>query len=160
MKKAPYLSDNEFNDYVKVGVFSGEIKAIAERTPEKEWAKDLRTAATKLEKVARARVNALDDIGLLKAKRKIEHSDLRFVSSDEDRGKKQGLISKSEPKITLDEEDFVFLIKVIDLAVCKNCGCRDAKNCELRKVYHTIGRVADNDTPQEFECEFKVKENK
>ena len=113
MKKAPYMSDNEFSDYVKVGVFAGEVKAIANRTPEKGWAKDLRIAATKLEKVAKDRVQCLDDINLVKVSRKINHSDLRFVTSDVDRGRKSGLISKPSNNVSLDVEDFNFIINVL-----------------------------------------------
>lgn len=36
MKKERYMSKNEMLDAMKVGTFSGELEAIANRTPESE----------------------------------------------------------------------------------------------------------------------------
>ena len=85
MKKERYMSKNEMLDAMKVGTFSGELEAIANRTPESEWRKRLRSAATNCQKVLEERLFCLDKDQLQTVQRRHNHNKMVYVTSDDKR---------------------------------------------------------------------------
>ena len=153
MKKERYMSKNEMLDAMKVGTFSGELEAIANRTPESEWRKRLRSAATNCQKVLEERLFCLDKDQLQTVQRRHNHNKMVYVTSDD---KRYVPTDKENPQelVTVSIDD---LYTVIDHAFesCHLCeqGSK-VKDCQYRKLYHRLGVPVARDNPKTTQCEF------
>lgn len=158
MKKEHYMSKNEMLDAMKVGTFSGELEAIADRTTVPEWRKRLRTAATNCQKVLEERLFCLDKNQLQTVQRRHSHNKMIYVTSDD---KRYEPTDKEDPQelVTVAIED---LYTVIDHAFesCHLCEQGEkVKDCPYRKLYHRISVPVARDNPETGQCEF-MWENK
>ena len=144
MKKERYMSKNEMLDAMKVGTFSGELEAIANRTPESEWRKRLRSAATNCQKVLEERLFCLDKDQLQTVQRRHNHNKMVYVTSDD---KRYVPTDKENPQelVTVSIDD---LYTVIDHAF---------ESCH-RKLYHRLGVPVARDNPADGQCEFMWEE--
>lgn len=153
MKKERYMSKNEMLDAMKVGTFSGELEAIANRTHESEWRKRLRSAATNCQKVLEERLFCLDKDQLQIVQRRHNHNKMVYVTSDD---KRYVPTDKENPQelVTVAIDD---LYMVIDHAFesCQLCPQGDkVEVCEYRRLYHRLGVPVARDNPLAGQCEF------
>lgn len=157
MKKERYMSKNEMLDAMKVGTFSGELEAIANRTPESEWRKRLRSAATNCQKVLEERLFCLDKDQLQTVQRRHNHNKMVYVTSDD---KRYVPADKENPQelVTVSIDD---LYTVIDNAFesCHLCtqGIK-VEECRYSKLYHRLGVPVARDNPAAGQCEFMWEE--
>lgn len=157
MKKERYMSKNEMLDAMKVGTFSGELEAIADRTPETEWRKRLRSAATNCQKVLEERLLCLDKDQLQTVQRRHNHNKMVYVTSDD---KRYAPTDKEDPQelVTVSIDD---LYTIIDHAFesCHLCtqGIK-VEECRYRKLYHRLGVPVARDNPADGQCEFMWEE--
>ena len=155
MKRQSYCGKEELLDVLKLGVFMSEAEAIAEKTPEKDWARKLKTVKTYCSNIFDERLTALDKKQKATVLRRYMHTSIKFYSSDQNR-----IVSKNDDKpdvnITVCTDD---LFDLVDLALynCKSCPqgeCRE--KCYYRDLFHRIGVLVCRDEPKDGECEFSL----
>jgi hypothetical protein len=153
MKRQSYCARDELLDLLKMGVFMSECEAIADKTPEKDWAQKLRTMKSYSSKIFDERLAALDPKAKATVLRRYKHSAIKFYTSDQNR-----IISKDDGKpeshVTVCFDD---LFDLVDLALfnCKACPQGECiKQCYYRELFHRLGVIANKIEPQEGECEF------
>lgn len=153
MKRQSYCGKEELLDVLKMGVFMSEAEAIAEKTPEKDWAKKLKTVKTYCSKIFDERLAALDDKQKGTVLRRYKHTSIKFYTSDQNR-----IVSKNDDKpetnVTVSTDD---LFDLVDLALfnCKSCPQGDCREkCYYRELFHRIGVLVNRTDPKDGECEF------
>lgn len=154
MKRETYMSKNELLDFLKVGIFAGEAGAIADRTPEKDWARKLKCIATYAKKITDERLAVLDLKQLQTVKRREKHTEMLLFTSDQRRMNKQN-DGSIESSITLATQD---LYDIVDLAMLSCLKCPQGefrKKCHWREVYHRLGVPPLRTAPKDGECEFR-----
>jgi hypothetical protein len=157
MKRQSYCAKEELLDLLKMGVFMSECEAIADKTPEKDWAKKLRTIKSYCSKIFDERVAALDEKQRGTVLRRYKHTSIKFYTSDQNRIVSQN-DDKPETNITVCTDD---LFDLVDLALfnCKSCPQGECKEkCYYRELFHRIGVLVCRDNPKEGECEFSLNE--
>lgn len=153
MKRQSYCGKNELMDVLKMGVFTSECEAIAERTPEKDWRQKLRTIQTYTMRIFEERLAALDVNQRKTVLRRYQHSSIKFFTSDENRIKCKD-DGKPEEAVNIAHSD---LFDLLDLCAynCKACSQGErCKECYYRELYHRLGVPVTRDNPAEGECEF------
>ena len=154
MKRQRYCGKDELLDLLKLGVFSSECEVIAEKTPEKDWHRKLKTIQTYSMRMFEERLAALDPKQALTVKRRYEHTAIKFYTSDQNRLKCKD-DDKPESHFNISHSDF---FDVLDLAAmnCKCCpqGKQCLEECYYRDLYHRLGVPVNKDNPAEGECEF------
>lgn len=148
------MSKNELIDFLKLGCLAGEAAAIAERTPEKEWVKKLKTISTYLDKIMLERLNALDREELKSVERRQKYT--KIVLSSEDKNRYGEVIEKEI--VRCDMEDLETLAELALNSCAGFCqGGERVKNCKFRKAMHRLGLAVANDNPKNGECEYVVR---
>lgn len=153
MKRESYMSKNELLDFLKIGILAGEVEIIAKRTPEKDWQRKMKCAATYLGNIVNERLKALAPEQLQTVSRRNKHTEIKLFTSDQIRLQGE---SRMEDAVTVDTD---VLYDVVDLAMlsCFKCAQGDlVKDCRFRKHFHTIGVSVCRTNPKEGECEFST----
>lgn len=154
MKRQRYIATKELMDLFKVGIMAAEFRCVADKTAsEKDWAKKLRIMATYCENILNERLACLDPEQALTVKRRYEHMEIKFYSTDDYRCNKQKY--ENESTITLEAE---VLYDLLDLAMltCYKCPQgKCVKDCRWRKHFHQLAVPPFRLEPAEGECEFR-----
>jgi len=150
MRKAPYMSKPEMINWLKLGVLAGETAAIADKTPEKDWHKKLKTCATYLENITLERLKCLDPAQLKSVIRRRDHTEIILSTENPDR-----LNRKDREKATVNVDDIEDLAELA-LDSCTRCDCSNTENCKFRLVMHRLDLPVVKELPGEGECEFKI----
>lgn len=153
MKKQSYMTTSELWDLCKVGVFAEEAASIAERTPVKEWRKRLKTVSTLMTKTMAERLACMDEKQRISAERRVNHTNIKFSTSDSVRIRPQ---DKHEPTLTISTE---MLFDILDLAIlsCYKCPQGECvKGCKWREIFHTLSIEPMRIEVATGECEYSV----
>lgn len=155
MKRTPYMSTAEMIDWIKIGVLAGESRAIASRTPEKDWQRKLKCVATYCEKITKERLACLDAKQLRSVSRRNSHSTMKLYTSDECRiDERQDGVPYEAATVSIDD-----LQTLTELAFCSCQSCPQGAcvgGCEYRNVMHRLGIPVARDNPKDGECEFRT----
>lgn len=154
MKRSTYMSKDEMIDWIKVGVLASEADAIAARTPEADWRKKLKTAATMCSNIITERLRALDRNQLKSVVRRKEHSSLRLYTSDQLKVDTER--ERLEPNITLETEDYYDILDMALLSCMKCAQGEVVTDCRMREIYHRLGVPIARENPKVGECEFRA----
>lgn len=135
MKREAYMSRDEMIDYLKIGVLASECKAIAERTPDKDWHKRLTSAVTLLAKVVDERAACLDREQLLSVARRHKNTKVMLQTVDQ--------IRYGELEKEIIQADLADLETLAELALeyCKGCELagQGKTDCRYRVTMHRLG---------------------
>lgn len=154
MKRQSYIAAKELMDLFRVGIMAAEFRSVAERTPEKDWAKKLKIMATYCENIMNERLACIKDLEQVKSvKRRYAHTEMKFISTDDWRSNKDKY--EKQDMLTVETE---VLYDLLDLAMltCYKCPQgKCVKDCHWRKHFHTLAVPPFRTEPAEGECEFR-----
>lgn len=156
MNKTPYMSRNEFSDWIKLALFAGECEHFAKTTKDKEWHKKFKCCATWLGKIMMDRLDYLDPKQCLAVHRKWK--DMKNVTFEKTSDGKICTkdIQANNGKVEVDIEE---LYDLIDLAQLSCLKCRQGsfvQECKWRQIFYNCGITPYRTDPKEGECEWRL----
>ena len=156
MKRAPYISATELQEFLKLGAVADLCEVMLTTTTDKEWLKRLRTANTHLHTLVNERVACLDPKQIKSLLRRKEHTAIRLYTSDEVRiDDEKYKVGVPYEKVTMDIED---LQDMAELALCACQACPQGQcveKCKFRETMHRLGIPVARDCITKWECEFR-----
>lgn len=156
MKRAPYISATELQEFLKLGAVADLCEVMLTTTTDKEWLKRLRTANTHLHTLVNERVACLDLKQIRSLLRRKEHTAIRLYTSDEVRiDDEKYKVGVPYEKVTMDIED---LQDMAELALCACQACPQGElvpTCKFRRTMHNLGFPVARDEIGKTQCEFR-----
>lgn len=155
MKRTPYMSTAELIQFLKIGILSGESRAIATQTTDKIWKRKLNCVATYCEGITKERLACLDAKQLRSVSRRNSHSTMKLYTSDECRiDQQQDGVPYEAVTVSIDDLQTLTELAFCSCQSCPQGACVDG--CEYREIMHRLGIPVARDNPKTGECEFRT----
>lgn len=156
MNKTPYMSRNEFSDWIKLSLFAGECEHFAKTTKDPKWRKQFKCCSTWLGKIMLERIDYLDAKQCVAVNKKWK--EMKSVTFEKQADGKICTKDIQAPngKVEVNIED---LYDIIDLAQLSCLKCRQGdfcKECKWRQTFFNLGITPYRTDPKEGECEWRL----
>lgn len=160
MQAKTYMNADAMIELIKIGMLAGECdksavvtKKLAKTQQEKNWAKNLKTSGTLLNKVIDERMACLDQKQRDSVERRFDNSQLSIEARYSVR-----IGAPVDATITVSSDDFVMMAEMM-LMGCGGCPQgKYVKDCPYRAMYHRVGIPVGRLDVQDGQCEFMTRD--